>query len=103
MYSLQGIPIIMYQGVLIILSSKVPGPGKERFDIVLIKNLIPIAANPAKIPIIIATIIIKVCSVSFAFSMKDAVRRENPVMNFDKTDPIVIILFKYASNTKLTF
>lgn len=71
-----GAKIIKYQGALKTLSRKVPPPGKDISDISLIKALIPIPANPASIPIIIAIIIMKVCSVILARSIRATVRSD---------------------------
>ena len=63
-----GIIIIQYQFVAHMFCKILPGPGKEISEIVFIIHLIPIPPNPPRIPIMIASIIIKVCSVILARS-----------------------------------
>ena len=94
-----GIISIQYQEVFIIFSRMLPSPWKEIADISLIKNLIPIAEKPASTPMIIATIIIKVCSVSLSLSKWAAVRRENLFREFVKK--LFFTLYKIIQSSSI--
>jgi hypothetical protein len=72
-----GMIMMRYHGVEIMFSRRLPVPGNEISEKNLIIARIPIAEKPARTPIMIATIIIKVCSVIFALSKRAVVLRES--------------------------
>ena len=78
-------------------SRRFPSPGKEKLEMVIIRVRIAIAPKPAKTPMIIATIIIKVCSVILAFSTNDTDHREVVLYVDFKRLPIAALLTELLS------